>query len=263
MRLQQDQEQQFFIEKRLQQLSFNNMVKCLRATIANFPDKRTGKNTRYSLEDAALGAFSVFFTQNRSFLSFQNSMQKAKGKSNAQTLFAMDKIPSDNQIRNLMDPVAPELVLPVFDYILEGINDAGQLDAFRSYNGNLLCALDGTQYFSSNKIHCENCSRKEHRNGTVTYSHSAITPVFVAPGNNKAISLPPEFIVPQDGHNKQDCENAAAKRWITQYAPIYKHLGITLLGDDLYSNHPIGSLILENGFDFILVCKPDSHPTLY
>ncbi|MBT8369903.1 MAG: hypothetical protein KJO34_03005 [Deltaproteobacteria bacterium] len=67
------------------------MVKCLRTTIANFPDKRTGKNTRYSLEDAALGAFSVFFTQSPSFLSFQNSMQKAKGKSNAQTLFAMDK----------------------------------------------------------------------------------------------------------------------------------------------------------------------------
>lgn len=263
MRLPEDQEQKFVVEKRLQQLGFDDMIKCLRTTIANFPDKRTGQNTRYSLEDAALGAFSVFFTQSRSFLSFQNSMQKAKGKSNAQTLFAMDKIPSDNHIRDLLDVVAPEFVFPVFHYILGGIQDLGQLDAFRSYNDNLLCALDATQYFSSNKIHCENCSRKEHKNAAPTYSHSAITPVFVAPGNNKAISLPPEFIVPQDGHSKQDCENAAAKRWITQYAPIYKHLGITLLGDDLYSNHPIGSLILENGFDFILVCKPDSHPTLY
>lgn len=263
MRLPEDQEHKFVIEKRLQQLSFDNMIKCLRTTIANFPDKRTGQNTRYSLEDAALGAFSVFFTQSPSFLSFQTSMQKAKGKSNSQTLFAMDKIPSDNHIRDLLDVVAPELVLPVFHYILGGIQDLGQLDAFRSYNNNLLCALDATLYFSSDKIHCENCSRKEHKNAPVTYSHSAITPVFVAPGKNTAISLPPEFIVPQDGHRKQDCENAAAKRWITQYAPIYKHLGITVLGDDLYSNHPIGSLILENGFDFILVCKPDSHPTLY
>ena len=100
MRLPQDQEQRLVIENRLQQLSFDNMVQCLRTSIANFPDKRTGQNTRYSLEDAALGAFSVFFTQNPSFLSFQNSMQKAKGKSNAQTLFAMDKIPSDNHIRD-------------------------------------------------------------------------------------------------------------------------------------------------------------------
>ena len=263
MRLPEDQENKFLTEKRLQKLTFDNMVKYLRATIVNFPDKRTGQNSRYSLEDAALGAFSVFFTQNPSFLSFQKSMEKTKGKSNAQTLFAVDKIPSDNHIRDLMDVVAPSLVFPVFHHILEGIEDAGHLDAFRSYNGNLLCALDGTQYFSSNKIHCENCSTKEHQNGTVTYSHTAITPVLVAPGNNKAISLPPEFIVPQDGHKKQDCENAAAKRWITQYAPIYKKLGITVLGDDLYCKQPICTLTLENELDFILVCKPDSHKTLY
>jgi len=263
MRLPEEQEKKFIIEKSLDELTFDNMVKYLRATIVNFPDKRTGQNTRYSLEDAALGAFSVFFTQSPSFLSFQTSMEKTKGKSNAQTLFAMDKIPSDNHIRNLMDVVAPSRVFPVFHYILAGIKDAGQLDAFRSYNDNLLCALDGTQYFSSNKIHCENCSSKEHQNGTVTYFHTAITPVFVAPGNNKAISLPPEFIVPQDGHNKQDCENAGAKRWITQYAPIYKKLGITVLGDDLYCKQPICTLSLENQLDFIFVCKPDSHKTLY
>jgi hypothetical protein len=263
MRLPEEQEKKFINEKRLEELTFDNMVKYLRATIVTFPDKRTGQNTRYSLEDAALGALSVFFTQSPSFLSFQTSMEKTKGKSNAQTLFAIDKIPSDNHIRDLMDVVAPSLVFPVFHYILEGIEDAGQLDAFRSYNDNLLCALDGTQYFSSNKIHCENCSSKEHKNGTVTYSHTAITPVFVAPGNNKAISLPPEFIVPQDGHKKQDCENAAAKRWITQFAPIYKKHGITVLGDDLYCKQPICTLTLENELDFILVCKPDSHKTLY
>ena len=99
MRLPEDQEKKFIIEKRLQELTFDNMVKYLRATIVNFPDKRTGQNIRYSLEDAALGAFSVFFTQSPSFLSFQKSMEKTKGKSNTQTLFAMDKIPSDNHIR--------------------------------------------------------------------------------------------------------------------------------------------------------------------
>ena len=263
MRLPIDQEKASIIKKRFQELTFDNMVKYLRATIVNFPDKRTGQNIHYSLEDAALGAFSVFFTQSPSFLSFQKSMEKTKGKSNAQTLFAIDKIPSDNHIRDLMDVVAPCLVFPVFHYILEGIKDAGHLDAFRCYNDNLLCALDATQYYCSNKIHCENCSSKEHQNGTVTYSHTAITPVLVAPGNNKAISLPPEFIVPQDGHHKQDCENAGAKRWITQYAPIYKEFGITVLGDDLYCKQPMGTLIIENGLDFILVCKPDSHKTLY
>ena len=74
-----------------QQLNFDSMVSYLRSTMANFPDKRIGTNTHYSIEDAALGAFSVFFTQSPSFLSFQQAMLKNKGISNAQTLFGMDK----------------------------------------------------------------------------------------------------------------------------------------------------------------------------
>jgi hypothetical protein len=172
------------------------------------------------------------------------------------SLFGILNIPSDNQIRNLLDEVDPAYVSPVFSYVFNGLNDAGYLDIFRSYNGNLLIALDGTQYFSSKSIHCINCNQKHHKNGTTTYSHTVITPVMVAPGNNKVISLQPEFITPQDGHKKQDCENAAAKRWIKQNAQAYKHLGITMLGDDsLYVNWceltttlPDGKVIYKNAF---------------
>jgi len=263
MRLQEDQEQRLIAEKKLQEFSFDNMVKHFRRTITLFPDKRTGNNKHYSIEDAALGAFSVFFTQSPSFLSFQNSMRKNRGKSNAQSLFGMQKIPCDNHIRDLMDAVPAHNIFPVFTHIIDGLQDSGYLNAFRSYNDNLLCALDATQYFSSKTIHCQNCSIKEHKDGSKTYSHSAITPVFVAPGNKQVVSLPPEFITPQDGHRKQDCENAAAKRWLNQFAPTYKALGITILGDDLYCKQPLCDLILHHRLDFILVCKPDSHKTLY
>ncbi len=263
MRLPKDQEKKLLVKKKLQEFTFDNMVKFLRRTIGLFPDKRTGDNIRYSIEDAGLGAFSVFFTQSPSFLSFQKSMLKNKANSNAQSLFGMQKIPCDNHIRDLMDVVPAYYLYPVFNYIIEGLAESGYLNVFRSYNNNLLAALDATQYFSSKTIHCENCSIKKHENGSKTYSHSAITPVFVAPGNKQVISLPPEFITPQDGHQKQDCENAAAKRWLNQWAPTYKALGITILGDDLYCNHPLCDLILSLGLDFILVCKPDSHQTLY
>ena len=95
--------------------------------IKEFPDKRTGDNTRYSIEDAALGAFSVFFTRSPSFLAFQKVMQKTKGKSNAQTLFGMHEIPCDNHIRDLLDIVPPSYLFPVFLYILDGINASGDL----------------------------------------------------------------------------------------------------------------------------------------
>ena len=263
MRIPIDQENKQIIADQIENLSFDAMVKSLRSAIRLFPDKRTGSNTSYCFEDVALSAFSLFFTQSPSFLVFQEAMQKTKGENNAQSLFGITKIPCDNHIRDLMDEVNPTYAFPVFTHIIEGLKSMGYVEAFRSYNGNILCALDATHYFSSKKICCENCNTKEHQNGTITYFHSAITPVFVTPGKNQVISLPPEFITPQDGTTKQDCENAAAKRWLNQYAPLYKKLGITILGDDLYCKQPISSMIIDHGLSFILVCKPDSHKTLY
>lgn len=247
----------------MREFTFDSVIEFFRKTLQDLPDLRTGKNTIYTIADAALAAFSVFFTQNPSFLAFQKSMQQNKGKNNAQSLFRVQTIPSDNQIRNLLDPVPPTHLFPIFSYIFYGLNDMGHLGSYRSYNGNLLLALDGVQYFSSTSIHCENCNKKEHRNGTTTYSHSVITPVIVAPGNNNVIPLQPEFITPQDGHKKQDCENAAAKRWIRLYSQGYSPFGFTILGDDLYCKQPLCELMLDQNFDFILVCKPDSHKTLY
>jgi len=244
-------------------LSFERLMGHLRSVIEEFPDSRTGANTRYTIEDAALGAFSIFFTQSPSFLAFQNAMQKKKGKNNANTLFGVQRIPCDNQIRILLDEVSPSHLFPVFHIIFDELNASGHLNTFRSINNNLLIVLDGTEYFSSQKIHCEKCSRTEHKNGTVIYSHKAITPVMVTPGNNNVISLAPEFITPQDGHDKQDSEHEASKRWILQYGPKLKELGVSILGDDLFCHQPLCELMLTEGINFILTCKPDSHKTLY
>lgn len=245
--------------------NFDSLVKKLHQLIESFPDPRTGKNISKSMKDAALGAFSIFFTQSPSFLSYQESMQKTEGKNNAATLFGINAILSDNHIRKLLDEVDPYYIFPLFTFIFDGLNDCGMLDQLRSFNNNLLIALDGTQYYSSNNIYCDNCSQTHHKNGTITYSHSAVLAAIVKPGTNKAISLIPEYITPQDGHEKQDCEIAAAKRWLKTYGPALKKLGVTITGDDLYCRQPLCELMLDKdlAFDFILVCKEDSHKTLY
>lgn len=38
---------------------------------------------------------------------------------------------------------------------------------------------------------------------------------------------------------------------------------VTLLGDDLYCNQPMCELALSNGYNFIFVCKTESHQSLY
>jgi hypothetical protein len=242
---------------------FTAFLDALRTATAAFPDPRKGKNRHYTVLDAALGAFAVFFTQSPSFLAYQRDMTARKGQSNAHTLFGLTQIPSDNQIRALLDPVPPELLGAVFDHGLDTLGQTQQLAAFRSWQKRLLVVLDGTQYFTSQKISCPQCSRQTHSNGTTTYAHRMLTPVIVAPHQNKVIPLPPEFIVPQDGHAKQDCENAAAKRWLRKAAPAYRAYNLPILGDDLYATQPICEVLIEERLPFILVCKPDSHPTLY
>ncbi len=231
--------------------------------LQKLPDKRTGKNTRYSMEDAALSALGVFFTQSPSFLSYQRTMTDTKGRSNAQSLFGVHQIPCDNQIRTLLDGVEPQYVFPVFKEILFLLDEAGCLSEMRAFDDTLLVAMDGVEYFSSHTIACPYCSTQRAKDGTVRYFHATVTPVIVSPGRSTVLPLAPEFIVPQDGQDKQDCEIAAAKRWLTTHAQTYRAQRITILGDDLYCHEPFCEALLRESFHFILVCRPDSHQTLY
>ena len=244
-----------------ERFAFDRLVQALHQGLDSLPDYRKGKNTQYSIKDAALGAFAVFFTQSPSFLASQRTLQQAKGRSNAASLFGSAQIPCDNQIRTLLDPVEPAQLFPIFHVVYQALERAGKVSAFRTFADQLLIALDGTEYFSSQQIGCDNCSQRTHRNGRVTSFHQVITPVIVAPGQAEVIALEPEFIAPQDGHQKQDCEQVAAKRWIERNARCYPQA--TILGDDLYCKQPFCDLLRSHGCNFILVCKPESHTTLY
>ena len=91
-------------------------------------------------------------------------------------------------------------------------------------------ALDGTEYFNSTQIHCCQCSTRTLRSGEIHYFHSVVTPVIVCLGKTQVIPLAPEFIRPQDGHDKQDCENAAAKRWLSLHGERLRGVRATALG---------------------------------
>ncbi|MCL5999805.1 MAG: ISNCY family transposase [Chloroflexi bacterium] len=231
----------------------------------SLPDSRKpNNNTQYSVGDAALSAFAVFFMQSPSFLAYQRDMNKHKGNNNARTLFKIEQIPSDNQTRNLLDPIAPQQFEREFEWVHAGLKESGTLEGFRDYGNTFLIALDGLTYFSSQKLHCPSCLTREDSRGTTHYYHSAITPVIVKPNSPHVLPLMAEFIVPQDGHEKQDCERAAAKRWLASHSPQFAPQSVTYLGDDLYANHPVCEAIAHTYQQyFVCVAKPDSHPALY
>ncbi len=244
----------------------DTLISKIRNTFSQLPDSRkkaTSNNLIYEVQDAALSAFSVFFAQSPSFLEYQTRMQKAHGKNNAQSLFGVHQIPSSNQIRTILDNVPPETVYPVLTEIGAGLYEHGYLEPYRSINNTLLLALDGTDFFSSENIACPSCKTQTLKNGKTCYRHTAMTPVIVAPGQSQVVPLPPEFIQPQDGQHKQDCEISAAKRWLATWSERYAPWKVTLLGDDLYCHQPFCQAAIDAGFNVLLVCKPDSHAVLY
>jgi hypothetical protein len=248
----------------MQLLRFDELQAILHHYIDHLPDHRTpSPHTRYTIQDAVCGAFGIFFTQSPSFLDYQRRLPHTKGHNNAQTLFGVAQIPCDNQVRTRLDPLAPSHLEPVCMEIFEGLAQHRLLDPLRVLGEQLLVALDGPTYFSSKTLHGPNCLTRPLSNGQTLYYPSAITPVIVCPGRPEVIALPPEYIMPQDGEAKQDCEQGAGTRWLSKHAKAVAPHQVTLLGDDLYSKQPFCVWALPHGFHCILTCKPDSHATLY
>jgi hypothetical protein len=240
----------------------DRLLAALRRYGQTLPDGRRGKNSTYSMADFALAAFAPFFMQSPSFLAHQRYLETGQGRSNCQTLFAMAKIPCDNQTRAMLDPVEPTHFYPMFADVIAELEQSGGLDAMRCLDRQVLIALDGTEYHCSQQIRCSNCSHRKRGKDNNEYFHSMLAATIVAPGHNRAVPLEPEFIVPQDGHDKQDCESRAARRWLAAHGAQYRRFDPVYLGDDLFSRQPICEAVLAAGGHFVFVCKPDSHPAI-
>ena len=243
---------------------FDFLIESLTHNISNIVDSRKQRtNLIYSLKDIILSAFSIFYFQNKSWLSFQRDIDTSKGISNAKTIFGIEDIPSDNHIRKVLDKITPESFKKVYEIILDKLRAIGILDKFNFLDNYMLVALDGTHYHSSKNISCNCCQSKTNSDtGEVHYYHSVITPTIVHPNMKKVIPLMQEFISNDDGEEKQDCEVNASKRWLDSFNnPTEKKL--IILGDDLYSREPMINKVLEQNHSYIFVAKTTSHKYLY
>ena len=82
-------------------------------------------------------------------------MQQSHGRNNALTLFGIENIPSDNQIRKLLDPIVPSTFYPLFSATFEELENCGHLKGYRFWDGYILLPIDGravkfyTSFFKS------------------------------------------------------------------------------------------------------------------
>lgn len=241
---------------------FQRMLDGVIRSLESVPEHGGGHNTQHEIVDAALGAFGVFFIQTPGFLAYQRHMGKRQGRNNAKSLCGVEKIPNDAQIRNLLDPVDPSYLRAPFWEIYTQLQVGEHLEDYKQVGETLLWSLDGTRYFASQKISCPNCTVDVHDEQEY-YSHMVLAAVLVTPGSKYLISLDPEFITPQDGHDKQDCEQQAIKRWVKRNADRTEPCGVTILTDDLHNHQPLCNPFSKHKMHFIMTYRTDSRKALY
>ena len=96
--------------------------------------RKASPNQRYALKDVLLSAFGVFFMQCASFLEYQRQVQSRNGKDHVQTLFGAAQIPSDNQIKSILDLIPARQLFGVFEWVYRTLHSRGVLVSVMNFS---------------------------------------------------------------------------------------------------------------------------------
>jgi len=239
-------------------LSANALLSQLRSGWADLADHRSG-DVDIALSDALMSAFALFSLTSPSLLAFD----KERTEDNLQRVYGIQRVPCDTSMREILDPVEPEALRPMFKQVFCQLQRGKALETMVFVQGHYLLALDGTGYFSSTQIHCASCLEQHHRNGTVTYAHQLLGAALIHPDKREVIPLMPEPIVKPDGARKNDCERNAAKRFLTKFRQDHPHLQVIVTEDSLSSNAPPIEMLHEHNVHSLLGVKEGDHAFLF
>jgi len=239
-------------------LSAEALFRLVRTGFANLPDQRRGE-AELSFTDVLMSAFAMFSLQSPSLLAFDK--QRAEG--NLRTIDGIERVPCDTQMREILDPVSPEFLHPLFKSVFRQLQRGKALEPMVFLEDHYLLSLDGTGYFSSKMIHCASCLHKTHRNGSVTYAHQMLGAAIVHPDVREVIPLMPEPIVKQDGTDKNDGERKAAKRFMTKLRQDHPHLKFIVTEDSLSANAPHIETLQAHQLHSSLGVKEGDHALLF
>lgn len=209
--------------------------------------------------DALMSGLALFSLKDPSLLAFD----ARRSDETIKHIYHIAEIPSDTHLRTLLDTVDPSCLRTLFKNVFTALQRGKELEDMTFYDGHYLVSNDGTQYFSSNAVHCASCMVKRHGNGAIEYCHGFLGSAIVHPDHRVVIPLCPEPIKNTDGHAKNDCERNAGARWIGAFRREHPHLPVIMVEDALGSNAPHLRALAAHDMRFIIGIKPGSHQYLY
>lgn len=247
-------------------LNSPGLLSLIRSHFETIEDHRAN-NKGIHLTDALMSGLGVFSLKFPSLLQFEKKIRGSDRPSNILNLFGVSQVPSDTQMRSILDEVSPQNIKGLFKKIFSALQRQKKLGpyTFLTHHGHptYYVAVDGTNYFHSKKVHGDCCLVKKHRDGTKSYHHQMLAAAITSPHLKTVIPLAPEAVVRQDGQEKNDCEINAFKRWVANFRKDHPKLNVVIGGDALFATGTCIKLLKQENMGFILSVKQGSHKAMF
>lgn len=241
-------------------LNADSLIKEVRTFFSTLKDRRSD-NASISLTDALMSGFAMFSLKMPSLLAFENNTPEYAP--NLKAVYGIQKIPSDTNLRIILDGVNPSAIKAGFKICFDHLQRSNILQQYLYLNHYYIIALDGVEFFNSKTVCCIQCLERKLKDGSIQYYHQMVAAVIVHPNKREVIPLAPEMIVRQDGSSKNDVERNAVKRLLPQIRQAHPKMKIIITEDGLSSNAPHIKELQKHDFRFILGAKPDDHKYLF
>lgn len=220
--------------------------------------------SKISLGDALMSAYAMFSLKYPSLLDFDSHLNCIEEKIRIQNTFRIKDVPSDTQMRVRLDVIDPSELRLAFNTVFREAQRGKLLEKFAYHDGYYIISLDGTGFFSSQKLGFDYCIKKvSKKNGETTYQLQMLGACIVHPDYREVIPLVPEPICNKDGQKKNDCERNSFKRWIVKFREDHPNLKVILTEDALFANAPHIRLLKKHNCSFMIIAKEKDNTWLF
>ena len=119
------------MNRSLKHLSFQSLRHGLTTLFRDIPDRRQKLKVDHSMHDVVMSGFAMMYFQDPSLLQFQERLKEDYGHDNLETLFGVESIPKETQMRTILDTLDREEFRPAFKNFAHRLQRGKYLEQYR------------------------------------------------------------------------------------------------------------------------------------
>lgn len=259
---------------------YRALLPILLKRLNKIPDLRQPRKVRHKLTVLMIYGILCFAFQMTSRREANRKMTLPQFEANLRLLFPdLEQLPHNDTLARLLAQIDVEEIEQAHLDMLEHLIRNKKFRRFliaRCYP----IAIDGSQKFVRDELWDEECLERKVRSQknedkekgpepapeTAKQYYVNVLESCLAFQNGMVIPLLSEVLSFNQGdseRDKQDCEQRAFKRLAQRLKKRFSHLPVMVLLDGLYANGPVMELCRQNNWDFMIVLKDDSLPTVW